>query len=183
MTLDLKKIRADFPILKREVRGKPLVYLDNAATTQKPRQVVDALVNFYEQHNANVHRGVHTLSDESTQMMEDARAKVSAFINAPEPESVIFTRNATESINLVAQAWGRANIAAGDEMLLTEMEHHSNLVPWQMLAKEKGAVLKHIPITAEGALDLGALPKLLSKKTKLVAFTAASNALGTLNPV
>ena len=181
--MNVKKIREDFPILKRLVRGKPLVYLDNAATTQKPRAVIDALVDFYEKHNANVHRGVHTLSDEATQMVEDSRAKAARFINAPEPECVIFTRNATESLNLVAHGWGRKFLKAGDEVLLTELEHHSNLVPWQMLAVEKGVVLKHIPVLPDGTLDLGSLPNLLTKKTKLVSFTAASNALGTLIPV
>jgi len=181
--VNVKKIREDFPILKRLVRGKPLVYLDNAATTQKPRAVIDALVDFYEKHNANVHRGVHTLSDEATQMVEDSRAKAARFINAPEPECVIFTRNATESLNLVAHGWGRKFLKAGDEVLLTELEHHSNLVPWQMLAVEKGVVLKHIPVLPDGTLDLGSLPNLLTKKTKLVSFTAASNALGTLIPV
>lgn len=181
--MNIQRIREDFPILKRLVRGKPLVYLDNAATTQKPRAVIDALVDFYEKHNANVHRGVHTLSDEATQLVEDSRAKVSRFIGAPDAESVIFTRNASESLNLVAHGWGRKFLKAGDEVLLTELEHHSNLVPWQMLAAEKGLVLKHIPILADGTLDLDRLPILLSKKTKLVAFTAASNALGTLIPV
>lgn len=181
--MNVDKIRSDFPILERRVHGKPLVYLDNAATTQKPRAVIDALVDFYEQHNANVHRGVHTLSDEATQLVEDSRAKVARFINAPDVESVLFTRNATESINLVAQAWARRELKSGDEILLTELEHHSNLVPWQMLSAEKGVVLKHIPILSDGSLDLDKLPSLLSKKTKLVAFTAASNALGTLTPV
>lgn len=183
MSLDSKKIRAQFPILERRIHGKPLVYLDNAATTQKPRKVIDALVEFYEKHNANVHRGVHTLSDESTTLMEEARAKVARFINEPKPETVLFTRNATEALNLVAHAWGRKFLNAGDEVLLTEMEHHSNLVPWHMLKEEKGIVLKHIPMTADGTLDLTVLPQLLTKRTKLVSFTAASNALGTLNPV
>jgi cysteine desulfurase/selenocysteine lyase len=181
--LDVKKLRADFPILSRTVRGKPLVYLDNAATTQKPRQVIDALVNFYERHNANVHRGVHTLSDEATQMVEEARAKVAAFINAPKPETIIFTRNATESINLVAYAWGRKFLVPQDEILLTEMEHHSNLVPWQILCQEKGVRLRFIPVLPDGTLDADAAAKIITPKTKLVAFTAASNALGTLNPV
>ena len=181
--MDLKKIRADFPILKRQIRGKPLVYLDNAATTQKPRQVIDALVSFYENHNANIHRGVHTLSDEATSLVEASRAKVAAFIHAPKPETVIFTRNATESINLVARTWAHANLAKGDEIVLTEMEHHSNLVPWQQLVGERGVVLKHIPMLPDGTLDLSVLPSLLTRKTKLVSFTAASNALGTLIPV
>ena len=181
--MDIKKIRSDFPILRRQVRGKPLVYLDNAATSQKPRQVIDALVRFYETSNANVHRGVHTLSDEATQALEDARRKVADFIRAPEPESVIFTRNATEAINLIAYAWARRELQAGDEIVLTEMEHHSNLVPWQIVAGERGVVLKFIPVLSGGTLDLSVLPNLLTKRTKLVSFTAASNALGTLNPV
>ena len=181
--IDAKKIRNDFPILKRQIRGKPLVYLDNAATTQKPRSVIAALADFYENHNANIHRGVHTLSDEATTMVEAARAKTAAFIGAPKPETVIFTRNATEAINLVAHAWGRKFLKAGDEIVLTELEHHSNLVPWQMLAKEKDVRLRFIPITDEGTLDLAAAAGLINSKTKLVSFTAASNALGTLVPV
>ncbi|MDE1977551.1 MAG: aminotransferase class V-fold PLP-dependent enzyme, partial [Elusimicrobia bacterium] len=181
--LDVGRIRGDFPILSRTVHGKPLVYLDNAATTQKPKQVIAALAEFYEKHNANVHRGVHTLSDEATALMDAARRKTAEFLRAPKPETVVFTRNTTESINLVAHSWGRKFISAGDEILLTEMEHHSNLVPWQMLAKEKGARLRFIPVTEDGRLDLAAAPALMTAKTKLVAFTAASNALGTLNPV
>ncbi len=181
--LDAARLREDFPILKRLVRGKPLVYLDNAATTQKPRQVISALASFYERHNANVHRGVHTLSDEATQLVEDSRRKTAAFIGAPKPQTVIFTRNATESINLVAHAWGRKFLKAGDEILLTELEHHSNLVPWQMLAAEKGVSLRFIPMREDGTLDLERAQALLSPKTKLLAFTAASNALGTLNDV
>ncbi len=181
--LDSAKLRADFPILGRKVHGRALIYLDNAATTQKPREVIAALVDFYEKHNANVHRGVHALSDEATSLMDESRRKTAAFIGAPKPETVIFTRNATESINLVAHAWGRKFLSAGDEIVLTEMEHHSNLVPWQMLAKDKGARLRFIPVTSEGLLDLNAAPALLTPKTRLVAFTAASNALGTLNPV
>jgi cysteine desulfurase/selenocysteine lyase len=176
-------IRADFPILKRLVHGKPLAYLDNAATTQKPKQVIDALVNFYEQHNANVHRGVHSLSEEATNMVEASRAKTARFIHAPKPETVIFTRNATESINLVAHAWGRKFLKAGDEILLTEMEHHSNIVPWQLLAKEKGVILKFVPVQPDGTLDLESARKMGSAKTKLFSFVAVSNALGTVNPV
>ena len=183
MTLDARKLREDFPILGRQVHGKPLVYLDNAATTQKPRQVIQALVDFYERSNANIHRGVHTLSDEATQLVEQSRAKAAAFIGAPKPETVIFTRNATEAINLVAHAWGRKELRAGDEIVLTELEHHSNLVPWQMLAAERGVVLKFVPITLEGTLDLDAGAAVFSERTRLFAFTAASNALGTLNPV
>jgi cysteine desulfurase/selenocysteine lyase len=181
--LNTAKIRADFPILKRLVRGKPLVYLDNAATTQKPRQVIESLVDFYEKYNANVHRGVHSLSEEATNMVEASRAKVAKFINAPKPETVIFTRNATESINLVAHGWGRKFLKAGDEVALTEMEHHSNIVPWQMLAKEKGIVLKFVPVEPDGTLDLDKVRETVGPKTKLFSFVAISNALGTVNPV
>ncbi|NNN04314.1 MAG: cysteine desulfurase [Elusimicrobia bacterium] len=181
--MDTTKIRADFPILKRLVRGKPLAYLDNAATTQKPRQVIEALVDFYERHNANVHRGVHTLSEEATNMVEASRAKTAKFIGAAKPETVIFTRNATESINLVAHGWARKFLRAGDEIVLTEMEHHSNMVPWQMLAKEKGVVLKFVPVEPDGTLDLDKVRATVAPKTKLFAFTAVSNALGTVNPV
>ncbi|HVA66919.1 MAG TPA: cysteine desulfurase [Elusimicrobiota bacterium] len=181
--LDVRKIREDFPILGRTVHGKPLVYLDNAATTQKPRPVIAALTDFYEKHNANVHRGVHTLSDEATALMDAARQKTAQFVGAPKPETVVFTRNATEAINLVSHSWGRKFISAGDEIVLTEMEHHSNIVPWQMLAKEKGARLRFIPVTEDGRLDMAAAQSLFTPKTKLLAFTAASNALGTLNPV
>ncbi len=181
--LDTKKIRADFPILKRLVRGKPLVYLDNAATTQKPRQVIESLVDFYEKHNANVHRGVHSLSEEATNMVEASRAKVAKFIGAAKPETIVFTRNATESINLVAHGWGRKFLKAGDEVVLTEMEHHSNIVPWQMLAKEKGIVLKFVPVEPDGTLDLAKVKATVGPKTKLFGFVAVSNALGTVNPV
>ena len=183
MTLDTTKIRADFPILKRLVRGKPLVYLDNAATTQKPRQVIESLVDFYSNHNANVHRGVHSLSEEATNMVEASRAKTARFIGAAKPETVIFTRNATESINLVAHGWGRKFLKAGDEVVLTEMEHHSNIVPWQLLAKEKGIVLKFVPVEPDGTLDLERVKAAVGPKTKLFAFVAISNALGTVNPV
>ena len=179
----LKSIRRDFPILNRKVHGKTLVYLDNAATTQKPASVIKALKDYYETTNANVHRGIHALSEEATSAMEEARSKVARFIGAPETETVIFTRNATESINLVARTWGRTSLKSGDEVLLTGMEHHSNLVPWQMLASESGIVLRHVPVTDDGRLDLEALPRLLTAKTKLFAFTGMSNALGTINPV
>jgi cysteine desulfurase/selenocysteine lyase len=181
--LDVRKVRADFPILKRLVRGKPLAYLDNAATTQKPRQVIEALVEFYEKHNANVHRGVHTLSEEATNMVEASRAKTAKFIGAPKPQTVVFTRNATESINLVAHAWGRKFLKAGDEVVLTEMEHHSNIVPWQLLAAEKGIVLKFVPVEPDGTLDLEKARATVGPKTKLFSFVAVSNALGTVNPV
>jgi cysteine desulfurase/selenocysteine lyase len=181
--MDVRRIREDFPILDRLVHGKSLVYLDNAATTQKPKAVIQTLVDFYERHNANVHRGVHTLSDEATSMVEESRRKTAAFIGAPKPETIVFTRNATEAINLVAHGWGRKFVGPGDEILLTEMEHHSNMVPWQMLAQEKGARLRFIPVRPEGVLDMEAAARLVSPRTKILAFTASSNALGTLNPV
>lgn len=181
--LDTVKIRRDFPIFEQKVHGKPLVYLDNAATTQKPLVVINAISDYYKTINANVHRGVHYLSEEATSQMEAARAKVARFIGAADPATVIFTRNATEAINLVAYSWGRKNLKLGDEILLTEMEHHSNLVPWQLIAKATGAALKFIPITAEGLLDLSELPNLLTSRTKLLAVTQMSNALGTINPV
>jgi cysteine desulfurase/selenocysteine lyase len=181
--MNTARIREDFPILQRLIRGKPLVYLDNAATTQKPRAVISALVDFYEKHNANVHRGVHTLSEEATNLVEDSRAKTARFIGAAKPETVIFTRNATESINLVAHGWGRKFLKAGDEILLTEMEHHSNIVPWQLLAKEKGLTLKFAPVELDGTLDLEKLRAGLGPRTKLFSFVAVSNALGTVNPV
>ncbi len=181
--IDVKKVREDFPILSRQVYGKPLVYLDNAATTQKPRSVIQALVDYYEKYNSNVHRGVHALSMEATERYEEARQKVADFIGAPHEESIIFTRNTTESINLLAHTWAREQVKEGDEVLLTQMEHHSNLVPWQKLAKEKGATLKFIPITEGGTLDLSDLDRLLTPRTKLVALAHMSNALGTINPV
>lgn len=181
--LDVKKIREDFPILKRLIRGKPLAYLDNAASTQKPRVVIQALVDFYEKHNANVHRGVHTLSEEATNLAEASRAKTAAFIGAEKPETVIFTRNATESINLVAHAWGRKFLKENDEVVITEMEHHSNLVPWQMLAAEKGVKLSFVRVEMDGTLDLEKVKAAMTPRTKLFAFTALSNALGTVNPV
>src|SRR5438132_11162598 len=156
MTLDVHRIRKDFPILERKVYGKPLVYLDNAATSQKPRQVIDALVDYYENYNANIHRAVHCLGEEATAAYEEARAKVAKFINAPSPESVIFTRNTTEAINLVAYTWGRANVLEGDEILLTQMEHHSNLIPWQRLASEQRATVRCIELTARPTLALEA---------------------------
>ncbi len=180
---DVEAIRKDFPILRRTVHGKPLVYLDNAATTQKPHAVIDALVEYYEHYNANIHRGLHTLAEESTARYEEAREKVARFVNAPDMESIIFTRNATESINLVAQGWGRPNIRTGDEIVLTVMEHHSNLVPWQMLAKENGALLRFVDIDDEGRLRPEDWQHLVGERTKLVALTQMSNVLGTINPV
>jgi cysteine desulfurase/selenocysteine lyase len=180
--LDVQRIRKDFPVLERQVYGKSLVYLDNAATSQKPRQVIDALVRYYETYNANIHRAVHALGEEATAAYEEAREKVARFINAPSTESVIFTRNTTESINLVAYAWGRANVGAGDEIILTQMEHHSNLIPWQLLAQEKGASIRYIEITPEGTLELGNLSGMFSPRTKLLALPHVSNSLGTINP-
>jgi cysteine desulfurase / selenocysteine lyase len=179
---DVESIRKDFPILQRTVHGKPLVYLDNAATSQKPLAVIDALVEYYERYNANIHRGLHTLAEEATARYEEVREKVRRFINAPDKASIIFTRNATESMNLVAYAWGRTHIRAGDEIVLTAMEHHSNIVPWQVLAKETGAVLRFVDIDDEGRLrdDWG---EMIGEKTRLVALTQMSNALGTINPV
>ena len=181
--LDASKIRQDFPVLSKLVYGKPLVYLDNAATSQKPASVIQALVDYYEGYNANVHRGVHALSMESTQRYEEAREKVVRFIGAPDSENLIFVRNTTEGINLVASTWAASNVGPGDEILLTEMEHHSNLVPWQQLAKKKGARLRFIPVTGEGTLDLSNLDSLLNHHTKLLAMTHMSNVLGTINPV
>lgn len=184
VALDIARLRLDFPILSRKINGHPLVYLDNAATTQKPMSVIMSMTAYYERTNANVHRGVHTLSQEATSLMEDSRVKVAKFINAPDPATVIFTRNATESINLVAYSWARKNFKPGDEILLTEMEHHSNLVPWQLAAQATGAVLKFIPVTGwDGYLDLSKISDLLTSKTKLLALTHMSNVLGTLNPV
>jgi len=181
--LDVEKIRLDFPILTKEIFGNPLVYLDNAATSQKPRQVIDALIDYYENYNANVHRGVHTLSVEATDRFEDAREKVSSFINCESSDSVIWTRNASESLNLVAYSWGEHNIGEGDEILLTPMEHHSNLVPWQELARRKNAVIKFIPMLENGTLDMDQVDDLITEKTALVSAVHMSNALGTINPV
>jgi cysteine desulfurase / selenocysteine lyase len=184
LPLDPQTLRADFPILAIRLHDDvPLVYLDNAATTQRPRQVIQSLVDVYEKQYANVHRGIHWLSDQSTDLFEETREKVRAFINAPAREQVIFTYGTTEGINLVARSWGVANIKAGDEILLTEMEHHSNLVPWQQLAQERGAVLRHIPITDDGQLALERMPELLNERTKLVAVCHVSNVLGTINPI
>lgn len=181
--LNLDAIRAQFPILATDVHGKALVYLDNAATTQKPRAVIDRLTQFYEGENANSHRAVHFLSEIATRRFEEARVKIAQFLNAPDAHEVLFVRGCTEGINLVAQTWGRANLNAGDEILLSAMEHHSNIVPWQMVAAEKGAIIKVIPILANGELDLEAYEALFSKKTKFVSLVHLSNALGTINPV
>lgn len=181
--LDVERIRADFPILRRQVRpGVPLIYLDSTASSQKPNAVVDVMDEYYRNSNANIHRGIHTLAEEATALYEAARQRVARFINAPSPRQVIFTRNATESINLVAQTWGRSNLSAGDVVILTEMEHHSNLVPWQMLAAERDLRLEFIPVTEDGLLDLQAYQELLELKPGLVAFTHMSNVLGTITP-
>lgn len=182
--LTLATCRADFPILQREVRpGVPLVYLDSTATAQKPLAVIDAMEAYYRRSNANVHRGIHTLAEEATALYEGARDKVQKFINASTRKEIIFTRNATEAINLVAFTWGRRNLAAGDVVVLTEMEHHSNLVPWHMLAAEKGVRLEFIPVTNDGLLDLAVFEDLLKLEPKLVSLTHMSNVLGTINPV
>ncbi len=180
---DPLKLREDFPILRRKVHGKPLVYLDNAATTQKPNAVIDALRNYYETHNANIHRGVHTLSYESTLLYEEAHEKVARFIGAPDWRSVVFTRNATESINLVAHAWAFGNLKKDDEVLITLMEHHSNIVPWQMLRDRIGIRLNYVRVGRGGELDLEGLQGLITERTKLVSVVHASNVLGTINPV
>ena len=181
--LDPAAIRLDFPILDRKIFGKPLAYLDNTATTQKPVQVLKALDDFYRQRNANVHRGVYLLGEEATTAYEAAREKVARFVRAGSAREVVFTRGTTESVNLVSNAWGRTNVGPGDVIVTTEMEHHSNFVPWQMLAEATGATLRFIPIDAQGRLDLTNLDRLLEGRVKLVAFTWVSNALGTLNPV
>jgi cysteine desulfurase/selenocysteine lyase len=182
-TLDVAAIRADFPALDQLVHGRPLVYLDNAATAQKPRAVLDALGRYYAHDNANVHRGVHVLSERATAAYEGAREITRAFLNAASTHEIIFTRNATESINLVARAWGDANVQAGDRVLVTLMEHHSNFVPWQMLCERKGATLDVAPIDDRGELILSELERLITPRTKMVAVTHQSNALGTVNPV
>jgi len=181
--MDIEQIRADFPILHQQVNGKPLVYLDNGATTQKPQVVIDAIANYYRTTNSNVHRGAHTLSDQATQMFEDARITMQKFLNAEKSEEIIWTRGTTESINLVAQTWVRSNVKPGDEIIISGMEHHSNIVPWQMVCEQTGAILKVIPVLDDGSLDYDGYLKLLSDKTKFVAVVHVSNALGTLNPV
>jgi len=180
--LDPAALRGDFPILEREVHGKPLVYLDSANTSQKPRQVLDAMADYYERHNANVHRAVHTLSEEATHLFEQARGKVARFAGASE-RATVFTKNASEAINLVAYAWGLRNLREGDEILVTEMEHHSNLVPWQLVAGMTGARVRAVPVTGDHLLDLDALDRLLGGRTRMVAVSAMSNMLGTINPV
>ncbi len=183
MTLDVERIRADFPILARTFDGKPLAYLDSANTSHKPRQVLDAIRDFYEQHNANLYRGIYALAEEATALFEGARSTIASFLGAPDPATIVFTRGTTESINLVAHGWGRKFLQPGDEILLTEMEHHSNIVPWQLTAAVTGATLRYIPLTDDGLLDLSDLGSLLTERTKMLAFTGMSNALGTLTPV
>tara|TARA_B100000315_G_scaffold96973_1_gene89163 strand:+ start:5536 stop:6807 length:1272 start_codon:yes stop_codon:yes gene_type:complete len=180
---DVAKIREDFPILKQTVNGKPLVYLDNAATSQKPQSVIDALVRYYTTENSNVHRGVHTLSQLATDDYEEARGKVRAFLNAAEDREIIFVRGTTEGINLVAHSYGKANVGQGDEIIISGMEHHSNIVPWQFLCQERGARLRVVPVNDAGELLIDEYERLLSPRTKLVSITHVSNALGTVNPV
>ena len=183
-TVDWAKLRADFPILDQKVHGHPLIYFDNAASSQKPRVVLDTLLHYYEHDNANVHRGIHELSNRATNAFEASRARTAKFLNAKTDNEIIFTRGTTEGINLVAQAWGSQNIRAGDKILLTEMEHHSNIVPWQLLAERTGAKLVYLPITGDdGLLDLSRLDEFLTREVKLFAFTHISNSLGTVNPV
>ena len=180
---DVRKIREDFPILKQKVHGKPLVYLDNAATSQKPQVVIDALLRFYLQDCANIHRGVYLLSERATQAYEDARVKIQRFLNAAEAREIVYVRGSTEGINLVAQTYGRQQLGAGDEILITAMEHHSNIVPWQMLCEEKGCHLRVGPINDRGELRLDEFERLINERTRLVAVAHVSNALGTINPV
>src|SRR5882724_9735759 len=181
--IDIEKIRGQFPILHQKVNGKPLIYFDNAATSQKPKQVIDALVNYYEGYNANIHRGIHTLAEKATKAFEETRHVMQQFINAKNVEEVIFTRGVTESINLVASSYGRTFLKEGDEVIISGLEHHSNIVPWQIVCDEKRAKLKVIPVTEIGEIDIHAYRRLLSSKTKIVAVNHASNSLGTINPV
>jgi cysteine desulfurase/selenocysteine lyase len=180
---DVRRIREDFPILRQTVHGRPLVYLDNAATTQKPRSVLDALTTYYTEDNANVHRGVHQLSERATLAFEAARATIQRFLNARSSSEIVFTRNATEGINLVAQTFGRSRLGPGDEVVITTMEHHSNIVPWQLVCAEKGASLRIVPMTDEGVLQLDEYERLLGPRTRMVSLVHVSNALGTINPV
>jgi cysteine desulfurase/selenocysteine lyase len=180
---DVQKVRNDFPILKRKLNGQTLVYLDNAATSQKPESVIKALVDYYQNYNANVHRGIHTLSEEATDAYEAVREATKDFIGASDSRSIVFTRNATEAINLVAHSWGRKNIFTGDEIVISAMEHHSNIIPWQELCAERGATLKYIELTADGLLDMDSAKSVITNKTKLVSITQMSNALGTIVPV
>jgi cysteine desulfurase/selenocysteine lyase len=180
---DLTALRREFPVLEREVNGKPLIYLDNAATSQTPQPVIDVFSDYYSRYNANIHRGLHTLADEATAAFEGTRQRVKGFLNAEDARQIIFTRGTTEAINLVAQSWGRNQLHPGDEVLISMLEHHSNIVPWQLLAAERGFTIKVIPVDSDGALDMDAYRELLSERTKLVAVNHVSNALGTINPV
>jgi cysteine desulfurase/selenocysteine lyase len=181
--IDVERIRADFPILGRRPYGKPIVYLDSANTSQKPRQVIEAVADYYSHHNANLYRAVYELAEESTAMFESAREKLAGFLGAPDPSTIVFTRGTTESLNLVANGWGRKFLREGDEVLLTDMEHHSNIVPWQLVANATGAVLRYVPLTDDGMLELTDLEDLLTERTKVLAITGQSNVLGTLPPV
>jgi cysteine desulfurase/selenocysteine lyase len=183
LTLDLAAIRRDFPILEREVHGQPLIYLDNAATSQTPVAVIDSLSDYYRRYNANIHRGLHTLADEATAAYEGVRSTVQRHINAFEPREIVFTRGTTEAINLVANSWGRANLKAGDEVMVSLMEHHSNIVPWQLLERELGIVIRVIPVDSRGVLDLEAYREMLGERIRLVCVNHVSNALGTINPI
>lgn len=183
MTLDIQKIRADFPVLDQQVNGSPLIYFDNAATTQKPKSVIDALSHYYASDNANIHRGIHALAERATTAFELTRTKIKEFINAPSSDQIILTAGTTGSINLVAQTFGRANFSKGDKILISNLEHHSNIVPWQMIAEEKGAVIEVIPVDERGVLDLKAYRNLLDASVKLVAVNHVSNAIGTINPI
>ena len=183
MTLDIQKIRADFPVLDQQVNGSPLIYFDNAATTQKPKSVIDALSHYYTSDNANIHRGIHALAERATTAFELTRTKIKEFINAPSSDQIILTAGTTGSINLVAQTFGRANFSKGDKILISNSEHHSNIVPWQMIAEEKGAIIEVIPVDERGVLDLEAYGNLLDASVKLVAVNHVSNAIGTINPI
>ena len=183
MTLDIQKIRADFPVLDQQVNGSPLIYFDNAATTQKPKLVIDALSHYYALDNANIHRGLHALAERATTAYELTRTKIKEFINAPSSDQIILTAGTTGSINLVAQTFGRANFSKGDKILISNLEHHSNIVPWQMIAEEKGAIIEVIPVDERGVLDLEAFRNLLDSSVKLVAVNHVSNAIGTINPI
>ena len=183
MTLDIHKIRADFPVLDQQVNGSSLIYFDNAATTQKPKSVIDALSHYYASDNANIHRGLHALAERATNAYELTRTKIKEFINAPSSDQIILTAGTTGSINLVAQTFGRANFSKGDKILISNLEHHSNIVPWQMIAQEKGAIIEVIPVDERGVLDLAAFRNLLDASVKLVAVNHVSNAIGTINPI
>lgn len=182
-TINVPKVREDFPILNRQVNGKPLIYFDNAATSQKPNSVIESTDRYYREYNANIHRGIHKLAEEATLAHEEAREKIAKFINARHTEEIIFTRNATEAMNLVAYTWGKAHVGRGDKIVLTIMEHHSNIVPWQLLAQEKGARVEYVTIDDEGLLRQDEIHELIDETTKLVCVTQASNVLGTINPV